>query len=93
MQKWDYGVHTISLEPGVPHGLDLFTGNEDLILSCALEQWGEKGWELVSIIPVSSTHIRAVFKRLQAPEETPEERKERVERERLKRRARGRLSS
>ena len=63
MQKWDYGVHTISLEPCVPKGQDLFTSREDLILSCALDEWGEKGWELISILLVDATHVRAIFKR------------------------------
>ena len=63
MQKWQYEVQTISLAPGVPGGLDLFTDNEDLILSYALEPWGEKGRELVAILPVDSTHIRAIFKK------------------------------
>jgi hypothetical protein len=66
MQKWDYGVQTISLEPCVPHGLDLLTENEDVILSYALDPWGEKGWELVAVLPVDSTHIRAIFKKQDA---------------------------
>ncbi len=82
MQKWNYGVQTISLEPGVPRGLDLFTGNEDVILSYTLGEWGEKGWELVSLLPVNSTHVRAVFKRPQASEEMPEEQKDHIESER-----------
>ena len=63
MQKWDYAVETISLKPGVARGLDLFTADEDVILSFALSSWGEKGWELVSILLMDSDHVRAIFKK------------------------------
>jgi len=88
MQKWDYAVQNISLKPQVPPGLGLFTTDEDVILLYVLDQWGEKGWELATILPVDSINVRAVFKRPQPPAETPEEGKERVEKERLERRKR-----
>ena len=93
MQKWDYAVQNISLSPQVPQGMDMFTTDEAVILSYALDQWGEKGWELATILSVDSINVRAIFKRPQPPAETSEERKERVQRERLERRAKGKISS
>jgi hypothetical protein len=68
-------------------------------LEDVLNEWGSRGWELVTltVIPIAEEYqyrgpdlFLAVFKK---PEETPEEGEERIENERFKRRARGRLSS
>jgi hypothetical protein len=93
MQKWDYAVQNISLRPQVPPGLDMLTTDESVILLYVLDQWGEKGWELATILPVDSINVRAVFKRPQEPAETSDEQKERVQQERFERRAKGRISS
>jgi hypothetical protein len=92
VQKWEYDVGLISLDLGPPPYRDPLAGGPNEMLANALSWWGDSGWELVSIVPVNETNVRAIFKR-PIVEETPEQRKERVESERLKRRARGRLSS
>jgi hypothetical protein len=68
LKKWNYAVDTISLEPGVPRGMELFTDNSDILLQCALDQWGEIGFELVSVLATDSFHVRAVFKKLDSSE-------------------------
>ena len=92
MQKWEYDVGLISLDPGPPPYLNPLVGGPNEMLVTALNWWGDSGWELISVISVDATNVRAKFKR-QTAEETPDQRKERIESERLKRRARGRLSS
>jgi hypothetical protein len=92
VQKWEYDVGLISLDPGPPPYLNPLVGGPNEMLATALNWWGDSGWELISIVPVNETNVRAIFKR-PIVEETPEQRKERVESERLKRRARGRLFS
>lgn len=92
MQKWEYDVGLISLDPGPPLYIDPLAGGPNEMLANALSWWGDSGWELVNVIPVDATNVRAIFKRPIA-EETPEQRKERIGSERLRKRARGRLSS
>ena len=96
MQNWDYDVDLISLEIGPPGDLaddlvdHLLHGGPNERLLAALNRRGQSGWELISVVPVGTTHVRAIFKK---PAETPEERRDRVEHERLMRRSKGRSSS
>lgn len=51
MQAWEYGVDTINTREGVCRLTELFTTNSGLLISSVLDEWGEKGWELVSFLP------------------------------------------
>jgi len=61
--NWSYGVDLIDMKPGVPRGLEHFTSSESLLLLSALEEWGIKGWELVTLLPSESGKLCAVFKK------------------------------
>jgi hypothetical protein len=67
-------------------------------LEDTLNDWGSRGWELVALtlIPIAEEYqyrgpdlFLAAFKK---PEETPEEATQRLEHQRLVKRARGRVS-
>jgi len=63
MQRWEYEVDLISIDVGPPPYLDPFVSGPGVMLARALNSRGNSGWELVSILPVDSSGVRAVFKR------------------------------